>query len=131
MTQKQVMNQRDEILFGEPYDEDKYRHGGIRRFENLDLHGLHALLDLGAAEKKERQNRGPTIQKIASFLSLPGMDMFRAAGYAVCASRCDCRVTLDAVYADEPVDDERKALFAKFARRADEFELDPPYAWWD
>lgn len=91
---KSLADQRDQILFGENYNENKY-FGGIRHYSGLGSDNLELLLKLGFADKKEKQNDAPSIGEVARFLSKH--PNFTAHGYSVSPERDDHRVSVEGI----------------------------------
>ena len=119
------VNARDLILFGEKFCEDKYL-GGIRRFESLSVSGLQNLLALNAIDPEEQHNCAPTTQEIYDFMK--DHDNFTAHGYAVSTSRDDYRISLEGVegFCETRADMED---FVNMFRFADEFSISDGEAW--
>ena len=88
------VTQRDMILFGQPYDKEKYL-GGVRRFTDFSYDDYEALLNLGVIDPDDCQNQAPSVFAIAGFLR--DHPNFCAHGYAVSPDRDDYRVSLEGV----------------------------------
>lgn len=122
------VNKRDMILFGEEYNKDEYI-GGARRFSDITLENLKRLVDEDFISLYEAQNSSPTTEEFIDFMeSHPGFTVF---GYAISPERCDYRITIEGIQSNEMPDEETLIDFVSNFRWADEFEYDPPYAWWD
>ena len=91
---KSNVNQRDLVLFYEPYDEKKY-YGGIRHFDAISYADCQELCKLDVLNPDGRQNCAPPAKEIMEFLRLH--PNFRAHGYAVSPKRDDYRVSLEGV----------------------------------
>lgn len=123
---------RDEYLFGE-YDKEKYRFGGVRHVSDLTWMELEYLFDNNFIDPEDSQNCSPTAEEIYDFIK--DHDEFCAFGYAVSPDRSDYRITLEGIErlpGLEGIEDgEELKDFVKFARFADELDVDHGYAWWD
>ena len=123
---------RDEYLFGE-YDKTKYRFGGTRQVSNLTWIELEYLFNNNFLDPEDCQNCSPTAKEIYDFIK--DHKDFCAFGYAVSPDRDDYRITLEGIERVEGagviVDTGELKDFVKFARFADEFDVDCGYAWWD
>ena len=95
---KEHANQRDIILFHEPYDESKYG-GGVRDFDGLTYKGYQQLLELRVIDPGETQNDSPSVREIAEFLKKH--PNFTAHGYATSKKRDDYRVSFEGVECGE------------------------------
>ena len=121
---------RDEIIFGE-YDEKKY-HGGVRRFENLDLTALEKLVDQKFIDLEDAQNASPTVEEFLAFMK--AYPDYTAHGYTVVnIDRNDYRVTLEGIGKNyEANDKEELKDFVKMFHSADELCIDKTmYCWYD
>lgn len=122
------VNRRDNLLFGEDYNADKY-HGGTREFESVNLETLQTLLDEDFISPYECQNCSPSTEEFMEFMEEhPG---FYAHGYAVALSRKDYRITLEGIACDDDVDVDTLKDFIRMCRYADDFDVEPLYAKWD
>ena len=126
---------RDEIIFGE-YDPEKYKYGGIRRFERSpDV--IHRLIENDFIDLNECQNCSPSTKEFMEYVE-DIEEYITFGGYAVVDTRDDYRVTIDEIQILLPVEkqDEFFSLIEIF-RYADEFsisrDVDNYYlrAWWD
>ena len=95
---KDHADQRDLVLFHEPYDESKYG-GGVRDFDGLTYRGCQQLLELHVIDPGETQNDSPSVGEIAEFLKKH--PNFTAHGYAVSRERDDYRVSFEGVECGE------------------------------
>lgn len=110
------------------FDHPKFL-GGVERFNSVDLTTLKILLKEGFADPEDAQNSAPTFNEIVEFLEKH--PKFTAHGYAVSSSRSDYRVTLEGISGPDDLTHSELEGFVTFAHRADEFQIHPPYAWWD
>ena len=131
-------NKRDNIIFGENYNKEKYL-GGVRYFEQMTRKTLKQLLADGFIESDECQNCSPTTEEFLK--ETEGFDDYVLfEGYTVSPERDDYRITIDAVIIKIPYH-EHDALsrFVEAYQGADEFSLSPDNsqktyilrAWWD
>ena len=128
---KTKVDERDIILFDEPYDQKKYC-GGCRRFEGLSASDLKKLADIGVIDLEDGCNYSPTAGEILEFMQAYPM-AFTAHGYAISPSRDDYRVTIEGV-AQQPGSFTSKKMVEDFTmtfRFADDFDLNPMYCWYD
>ena len=126
---RNIADQRDMILFGEPYDEEKYL-GGIRSFEGLTAEEYRKLYAIMAIDPNDSQNSAPTAREIYEFIDeYPG---FTAHGYAVSPERDDHRISFEGVEGMYKTTEELEAFFNLF-RFADNFTAGDgyAYAWFD
>lgn len=126
---KENVNERDMILFGEPYDKAKYQYGGVRHFSELTAEELKELVDKDFIDLEECQNCSPTTQDFMEFLE--EHPEFTAHGYAVSPERSDYRITLEGIKSEVEPDMDILEAFIEFCRFADDFSIHPLYAWWD
>ena len=119
---------RDKMIFGS-YSPDGYL-GGCKHFGRLSLETLKELIKLEFADPEETQNCSPAIAEFVEFMeNHPG---YYAHGYVVSDKRSDYRVTVEGIAKDGPCDDQDELeAYVAFARFADEFDMNPPYCWWD
>ena len=127
-------NERDQIIWGENYDFDKYL-GGCRHFEGVGILELEALLDAGFLDPEETQNGSPTVREMMSFVRHCDVPTdWEFEGYAISPERDDYRVTIEGLYYNGTnlTLDELLAFTNEF-HWADEFEVAYDYAraWWD
>ncbi len=111
-------NERDEILFGEPYNKTKYC-GGCRRFDALSAEDAQKLMTLGFIDPEDTQNCSPTAQEILDFC-LDGSGKWQIHGYAISIDRSDCRVTFEGLQSDGPLTASEALDFVMEFRFADE-----------
>ena len=127
---KSKVNERDLLLFNEPFNADKYP-GGIRYFKGLTSNGIANLLAFGVIDLEEQQNYSPTVEKILEFLKKhPG---FTAHGYAVSPQRADYRVSIEGVELEGPYELGDLQDFFTLFRYADEVTVEDEYlyCWFD
>lgn len=119
-------NARDQIIWGEGYNAAQYL-GGVRRFKGITLPQVKELIEKGYLNPEDQQNFSPTVAEMVDFVTvLDHSEDWLFEGYAVSPDRADCRVTLDGLYCNCPVDisyDDMVA-FVNFARLADDFRFD-------
>lgn len=91
---KKEADLREQIIFGEMYNEDNYRFG-IRRFNTLTVDKLELLIEHGFIKLSDRQNYAPEVHEIIDFAhEHPGTEWI-FEGYAVSIKRNDVRVSID------------------------------------
>lgn len=127
-----IADQRDEIIFGEFYNQKKYG-GGIRWFDELTLEQIDKLDKLGVLDMYETQNNIPTIGEIIDFLRERKSDGWYVHGYCVSPERSDFRVTFEGVGKKTPPSQEDMTDFTRMFRDADDFDADSEglYCWYD
>ncbi len=121
--------------------------GGVIRFDNLTIEQLEEISKVKGVNLYDKQNEAPTLKQFLEFgenvtrfslLNLDGELYYE--GYLVDANRSDSRITIDGIVIEnvsvkeDPEDlDELKSDFKRFARKADELEIEDNYmrAWWD
>lgn len=129
------MNQRDQILFGEDFNEAAYS-GGVRYFKNISAKTLGSLVDLGFTKEDDRHNFAPSIAECLEYADELSHCRIAFSGYAVSPRRQDARISIDTVII-EPQDElftiEDACEIASLFRSADEFNLSPELftGWWD
>lgn len=125
-----LANQRDQIVFGENYNSEKYM-GGIRRFDYLNAEDLNKLLNLGLADPDEQQNEAPTTKEISNFLN--NHQNFWAHGYVVSPERDDYRVSLEGVECGSDYDLSDVQDFFSLFKYPDEVIVEKTgmYCWFD
>lgn len=125
----------------------KKSFGGIIRFNNLTVEQLEEISKVEGVDLYDKQNEAPTLKQFLEFgenvtrfslLNLDGELYYE--GYLVDADRNDSRITIDGIaiknvsVKEDPEDlDELKSDFKRFARKADELDIEDNYmrAWWD
>ena len=132
------VNERDNMLFGEDYNEEFYS-GGCRWFDGISLETLKWLVSEGFADKEEAQNSSPSIGEFIEETNGYN-DSVTFDGYAVSPQRDDYRVSIDTVNVEIPFDEpDLLAHFVSSFHYADEFSISPDSlrkiytlrAWWD
>ena len=126
-----LANRRDQIVFGEDYNSDKYS-GGIREFGYLNAEDLNKLLDLGLADPDEQKNElAPTTKEIAKFLN--DHQNFWAHGYVVSPERDDYRVSLEGVECGSDYDTSDVQDFFSLFKYPDGVSVEETgmYCWFD
>ena len=121
--------------------------GGIIRFDDLTFEQLEEISKVKGVNLYDKQNEAPTLKQFLEFgenvtrfslLNLDGELYYE--GYLVDANRSDSRITIDGIVIknvsvkEDPEDlDELKSDFKRFARKADELDIEDNYmkAWWD
>lgn len=123
------VDERDMILFGEKYNKEKY-FGGCRRFDDITLEVLETLVEKKFIDLDECQNCSPTTEEFLEYLK--DHNDFCVFGYAISPDRSDYRITIEGISCEENFEDIDELIdFINRFRFADEFMVDPPYAWWD
>lgn len=127
---RQLADRRDQIIFGQDYDKDKYS-GGLRRFGRINGEDLHKLLNCGFADPEEQQNSAPTIGEISKFLD--DHPNFWAHGYVISPERDDHRVSLEGVECGSDYDLSDVQDFFSLFNYPDEVTVDKTgmYCWFD
>ncbi len=137
-----TFNAREQIIWGEDFNPEQYL-GGVRHFECMRLEYVKELIEKGYLDPEDQQNFSPTAKEMIAFVeALDHSEDWLFEGYAVSPDREDCRVTLDGLYCDNPMDISYDDMvdFVNFARLADEFRFDYSVqdpsvnafgAWWD
>lgn len=131
MTKEQI-NERDSMIYGEPYNPSCYM-GGMRRFDRISLGVAKQLIADGFLDPDDRQNNSPSAQEMIDFCD-DGNPGWYFHGYTISPDRLDCRVTLEGVGYDGSLTAEDAIAFGKFFRLADELEYSedgPAYCWYD
>lgn len=127
-----IADKRDWIIFGEPYDKERYP-GGCRRFDGLTIDQIDQLDELGIIDHNECQNDSPSIGEIIEFIQGMNSDGWYVHGYCVCAERSDFRITFEGVGKKTAPTMKEMIKFVKMFRDADDFEMDEDgmYCWYD
>lgn len=87
---------RDEII-DKNFLTDDYR-GGIRRFDNINAKQLGVLIKEDFADKKEKQNRSPSIGRLYNLAKkFKKISKCYFSGYTVDKSRPDYRTSIDEI----------------------------------
>lgn len=123
------VEKRDEFLFG-GYDPYNYKYGGICRLGEVTVQDIEFLLENNFINPGERYNNSPSTMEIFEFLK--ENPKFVAFGYTVSPDREGYGVVLEGVICKKTLTVDELKEFVKFARFADELDVDPYYrAWWD
>lgn len=124
------VDKRDEILFGDKYDRDKY-FCGTRQFNDLDVDSLTKLVELRYIDLAEHQNESPTVAEILDFMQKH--PLFQCHGYAVELERSDYRVSIEGVRRNGAVTMEMLVDFLSLFNGADKMVVsdDYLYCWYD
>jgi len=127
-----LADQRDEIVFGEIYNQKKYC-GGLRRFDKLTLEQVDKLDELGVLNMNDSQNGSPTTGDIIDFLRNRDSDGWYVHGYCIGPERLDFRITFEGIGKKTPPSQKDLIDFTLMFRGADEFEIDDEglYCWYD
>lgn len=127
-------NERDQILFKENYNKNKYL-GGARRFSDLSLKNLLKLLELDFTTTDESQNDGPTIYDIIIKLRNINSERLTFQGYSIAEDRHDFRVTVDTILLTYPTREEIEFITKNtdWIKTSDDCIIsdDELYLWWD
>lgn len=127
-----ITDQRDQIIFGENYNSEKYL-GGVRSFDELTLIQISQLAELGILDMDECQNDSLTIGEMIGFLRDRKTDGWYAHGYCVSLDRSDFRITFEGIGKRTPPSREDIIDFSMLFRWADEFYVgnDGVRCWYD
>lgn len=127
-----IADQRDEIVFGEIYNQKKYC-GGLRRFDELTLEQIDRLEDLDILNMDDAQNESPTTGEIVDFLRERESDGWYVHGYCISPERSDFRITFEGVGKKTPPSRRDLIDFTRMFRNADDFNVDDEglYCWYD
>jgi len=122
---------REQIIFGESYDTEKYRRGGIRHFDDLTAQQLRQLIDEKFMDPEDCQNLSPNNLEFLEFMEAHGG--YGAEGYAISRERNDYRINIEGIHKKGPIDAEERVEFAKTFYAADEMLAAPGelYCWFD
>lgn len=129
---RDITDQRDQIIFGENYNEKKYG-GGLRSFEELTLPQIDRLIDLGILDMDDAQNDAPTVGEIVEFLRGRETDGWYVHGYCISPDRADFRISFEGVGKKSAPSKQDIIDFATLFRWADEFDIgdDGVRCWYD
>lgn len=127
---RENVDERDLILFGEEYNEDKYG-GGCRSFSDLDVESLKKLIDMDFIDLSEAQNYAPSVEEIYYFMK--DHPLVTCHGYAVSPDRSDYRVSIEGIEYCGAVTMEMLVDFVDMFKEADEFSVSTNglYCWYD
>lgn len=127
-----IANKRDQIIFGEPYNKNKYP-GGCRSFDELTLDQIEKLDNLGILNLDECQNEAPSVGEMIDFLRSIDSTGWYVHGYCVCAERPDFRISFEGVGKKTSPTRDDMIQFVNTFRWADELQMDEEglYCWYD
>lgn len=127
---KKNVDERDKIIFGEKYKQNKYL-GGCRSFSDLDVDALKQLIDMNFIDLEECQNFSPSVEEFYEFMK--SHPCITCHGYAVSPERSDYRVTIEGLEYIGIVTMEMLVDFVDMFREADEFSVSTNglYCWYD
>ena len=132
--------EREQMVFGRPYNPKNYECGGVCRFDYLDVDTAEKLMSLGYVDPEGTQNCSPTAEEMINFCAAyrttndadPGL--FYLHGYVVSPERGDCRITFEGVASDTELTAEEALDFVQAFRDADNLQFginQPAYCWYD
>lgn len=134
---KEQLDYRDNVLFGAPYEELRYKSGGTSFFK-AKPNEIQNLVDLHLIDPEECQNDSPTISEFLEYTENHPDGNFDLHGYAVSQTRPDARVTIDAISITGPRKiSSEMAGFIEMYHWADEMTVRNDWdnitikAWWD
>lgn len=132
MNKADKANQRDQLIFGEPYCASKYP-GRIRRFDRLTLDKLDELVRLELLDPNSTQNNSPSAGEFIEFLSSRKSPGWSAHGYCTSIDRPDFRVSIEGIEKEGRPSYDDLLVFANAFRWADDFGADENglYCWYD
>ena len=125
------VNLRDQILFGEDYDPQKY-FGGVRHFKGLAADKCKTLIDNNLLSPNDSQNDSPTAEEMYEYIRC--YPECTCHGYAVSPDRNDYRISLEGVeFNGRDVELDMVIDFVNTFRYADELTVDRNslYCWYD
>lgn len=126
-------NERERLVFGENFDVEKYKYGGVRHFSMMPPDTARKLMELGYVDPDEAQNCSPEAEFMVKFCEEMG-DAWYLHGYVVSPKRSDCRITFEGVESDEGLTAMEALKFMRAFRFADEICADAgdlAYCWYD
>lgn len=133
MTEKIKLNRdaarRDAIIFGEGKTLEYV--GGIQRFEALPAEKAELLIDENFMDENDVQNESPAAAEFVAFAKK--YPVFGLDGYAVSADRVDYHVSIEGIskIAGKTLTEDDKRALKRFAKYADEVDIDEGYVWYD
>ena len=127
---KEQTDQRDMLIFGEPYDPAEYS-GGTRHFERMDLKTAKELISLEFMDPEQGFNDAPLVKEFVEFME--DHEGFTAHGFTVSPDRSDCRTEIEGLIFDGGYSREDLADFIQAFKDADELmtEQEHLYCWYD
>ena len=127
---KCIADKRDSIIFGDGYYEAKYR-SGIRYFKRLTRRQLHQLMD------EHLYDPYPWTLYMDYVWFMERDSELYLHGFVYSPERStewgrQNGIAIEGIGRDRPFrNTEDETVFKYLFERADEFKLDPPYAWYD
>lgn len=121
---------RDQVVFGEPYNEEKYS-GGIRHYKNLDISKLKELNEGGYLDLQMAQNFSPTVGEFFNFMTK--YPQVTCHGYVVSPFRSDYRFSIEGLSCNKDINEDLIKDFTELCEYADDFVVkdDELFSWWD
>ena len=114
-------NERDMIIFGEPYNEEAYE-GGVREFAFMNAEKLKSLIEDNHIEKTWRRNCSPTAQEYYEFLDRH--PLISCYGYVTQPGDDDYGVIILGCYYSGAITTEMLIDFVStFSKDAEDFEV--------
>lgn len=113
-------DQRDQIIFGEDYNQEKYG-GGLRYFDELTISQINQLEEAGIIDREDAQNDSPTAGEMIDFLRERKTDGWYVHGYCISPDRADFRITFEGVGKKTAPSKQDIIDFSMMFRFADEF----------
>lgn len=120
-------DKRDQILFQEPYQEEKYSRS-IRPFEGLKAQDCLALINLGFLDRNMSYNDAPFADEYLDFMKKFAKEPFRAHGYAKSATTGGI-IVIEGLSLRGNYSKEALISFANKFHDADEFLIEPDSMW--
>jgi hypothetical protein len=103
--------------------------GGVVHFDAMTYEQAQHCLDKGWMDPEYTQNDSPTNAEMVEFVKKN--PAFVLHGYVVSTKRDDVRISIEGVRAAKKTTAKQRGAFVDMFRCADEFQLDPPRAWYD
>lgn len=125
---------REMIIFGQSYDSESYRLGGIRYCDAVTFEAVMTLIERGYLSPDDAQNDSPTTQEIVNFVVHHNPDNWYFHGYVVSPERRDVRVTITGIASRKPIEGNDLIDFLKVFRYASILSADEgesAYCWYD
>ena len=115
------LDQRDMILFGEPYLSEKYDEG-IRRFTNMSWKKLDDLIDCNIIDIDRKKAESPVFMKFREYLNYH--HLHRCYGYVCCRDKSEDgdSIVIEGIDYKGIVTMEMLTDFVSLFRGADEFK---------
>ena len=121
---KEAADEREQILFGEPYSKSNYSLGQIRRFDLLSVDDASRLVKKGYLLPEESQNNSPTVREFIEFARNHPDTEWYFEGYVISPERDDVRVTIDGFGSTGIYSSEDLIAFIMEYRYADELSAE-------